>query len=284
MIMERITGKEYGGERPLYCTHGLCLEDVTIHEGESALKETYDIEALRCRFEGKYPFWCCENFRISECVFTEGARAALWYSKNLDMRDTLVEAPKMFRQMCGIKLRNVSMPNAGETLWGCRDIDIDRLEVEKGDYIFFHSEDIRISRLTLQGNYSFQYSRNVEIRDSVLNTKDAFWEAENVSVYDSVISGEFLGWHSRGLRLVRCRISGSQPLCYAENLILEDCSFEADADLAFEYSSIHADIIGDVTSVKNPRSGRIEADGYGEIIMDENVKKPADCEIIVRGH
>ena len=62
--MKTIKNKEYGGERPLYCEHGLRLEGVTIHAGESALKETADIEAAGCRFEGKYPFWCCKGFTV----------------------------------------------------------------------------------------------------------------------------------------------------------------------------------------------------------------------------
>lgn len=277
--MQIIKKQEFGGERPLYCRHDLYLEDVTIHAGESALKETSNIEAVRCRFEGKYPFWCCNGFKIRDCHFTEGGRAALWYSRDLEMTDTLVEAPKMFREMTGIKLRGVKIPNAGETLWGCHDIDIDGLEVQNGDYIFMHSSDIIIRNFHLQGNYSFQYCRNVEIHDSNLQTKDAFWESDNVSVYDSIINGEFLGWHSRNLKLVRCRIGGSQPLCYAEGLVLEDCTFEADADLAFEYSDVRATITNTIPSVKNPRTGSIIAAGYGEIIIDENIKKPADCKI-----
>ena len=55
--MEQIRNKEYGGERPLFATHDLQLEDVTIHAGESALKECSNIIAINCRFEGKYPFW-----------------------------------------------------------------------------------------------------------------------------------------------------------------------------------------------------------------------------------
>ena len=55
--MEQIRNKEYGGERPLFATHDLQLEDVTIHAGESALKECSNIIAINCRFEGKYPFF-----------------------------------------------------------------------------------------------------------------------------------------------------------------------------------------------------------------------------------
>jgi len=280
--MKLIKNKEFGGERPLYCERDLRLENVVVHAGESALKETAAIEAVGCRFEGKYPFWCCDGFSVSDCLFTEGARAALWYSRDLLMEDTLVEAPKMFRKMENMTLRRVRIPNALETLWRCKGVVLEDVTIEKGDYLFMHSSGIRIDGLKLQGNYSFQYCKDVVIRNSVLNTKDAFWETENVTVYDSVIDGEYLGWYSRGLRLVNCRIGGTQPLCYASDLVLENCTFEADADLAFEYSSVQAEILGAVTSVKNPRTGRIVADSFGEIILDANIKAPGDCEIICR--
>lgn len=280
--MNKIVNQEFGGERPLYCARNLYLENVTIHAGESALKETADITAVGCTFEGKYPFWICNGFRIKDCLFREGARAALWYSRNLEMEDTRVEAPKMFREMDGIKLRRVVLSAAGETLWSCRNVDIEDVQASGADYIFMHSSNIKVKGLLLNGNYSFQWCRNVEIRDSVLNTKDAFWETDNVTVYDSEINGEYLGWHSRNLRLVRCHITGTQPLCYIDGLTLEDCTFGPDADLAFEYSSVQATIKGVVPSVKNPRTGRILADGYGSIILDSNIKAPADCQILTR--
>ncbi|MBQ4021631.1 MAG: DUF3737 family protein [Bacteroidales bacterium] len=97
--MKEIKNQEFGGERPLYCEHDLYLENVVIHAGESAIKETSDITAVRCRFEGKYPFWCCDRFTVKDCIITVGARAALWYSRDLLMEDTIVDAPKMFREM-----------------------------------------------------------------------------------------------------------------------------------------------------------------------------------------
>jgi len=277
--MKRIRNSEFGGERPLYCERDLRLENVVIHAGESALKETAAIEAVGCRFEGKYPLWCCDGFTVRDCVFTEGARAALWYSRGLIMEDTLVEAPKMFREMSDMVVRRVRIPNAQETFWSCKGVTLEDVEIEKGDYLFMHSSALMIKGLNLQGNYSFQYCKDVEIAGSVLNTKDAFWETENVTVRDSVISGEYLGWYSRGLHLINCRIGGTQPLCYAEDLVLENCVFDEDADLAFEYSIVKADIRGAVASVKNPRSGSIVADSFGEIILDANIKTPGDCVI-----
>ena len=270
---------EFGGERPLFASHHLRLEQVTIHAGESALKECSDIDAVECQFEGKYPFWHVDGFTVKDCKFTEGARAALWYSKHLDMRDTLVEAPKMFRDMEDLSLTNVSLPNAAETLWHCKGIRLENVEADHADYIFMHCQDIEIDHFKLNGNYSFQYARNIVIRNSTLNTKDAFWNTENVTVYDSTISGEYLGWHSHNLRLVNCHIEGTQPLCYAHNLVLENCTFGPDADLAFEYSEVQADVKGHITSVKTPRTGCIQAGSIGEIIIDQNIKAPADCKI-----
>jgi len=280
--MEKIINQEFGGERPLYFKKDLYLENVTIHAGESSLKENANIEAYKCTFEGKYPFWCCNKFTIKNCHFTEGARAALWYSKDLQMSDTLIEAPKMFREMDGLYLKNVQIPNAGETLWHCSHIVLENVSADHGDYIFMHCSDIEVNDFKLNGNYSFQYSKNVVIRNSVLNTKDAFWMTENVTVYDSEINGEFLGWYSKNLRLVNCKITGTQPLCYAEGLVMENCTMGADANLAFEYSTVEATIDGLVTSVKNPRSGHITASGYGEIIIDENLQAPGDCKILTK--
>lgn len=281
--MKTIKDMEFGGERPLFGSHDLRMENVTIHAGESALKECSNIEAIHCRFEGKYPFWHVDGFTVKDCVFTPGARAALWYSRNLVMTDTLVEAPKMFREMKGIRLENVRIPDAQETLWDCSDIVIDNVETAHADYIFMGSRNIRIDNYRQQGNYSFQKCRNVEIHNARLDTKDAFWETEDVTVYDSEIDGEYLGWHSKRLRLVRCHIKGTQPLCYAEDLVMEDCTMDADCDLAFEYSTVRASIKGNIPSVKNPVSGEIVADSIGEIILDEHIRKPGDCRIATRG-
>ena len=278
--METISNQYFEGERPLYCRRdGLRLEGVKIGPGESSLKECANIEAVNCEFAGKYPFWECDGFTIRNCVFREGARAALWYTRGCRMYDTLVEAPKMFRRISDVYLENVRMPMAQETFWDCSDIRLRNVETRDANYIFMHSENIDIDGYTLYGNYSFQYVKNAVIRNANLQTKDAFWESENITVYDSVINGEFLAWYSKNLRLVRCRIGGTQPLCYCENLVLEDCTFEPDADLAFEYSSVQATVNGHIVSVKNPRSGSIKAGSIGEVILDENIKAPGNCEI-----
>ena len=277
--MHTVEGKEFGGERALFATHRLRLEGATFHAGESALKCCSDIDATACVFEGKYPFWHVDTFRVTDSVFRETARAALWYSRNLIMRNTLVEAPKMFREMDNTTLEDVKIPNAQETFWNCRGIKLRDVEVKGADYIFFHCSDINIDRYHQDGNYSFQYCRNVVVHNAVINSRDAFWETENVTVYNSEINGEYLGWHSKGLHLVRCKINGTQPLCYCQGLVLEDCTFGDECDLAFEDSDLTATVNSSIVSVKNPRTGSVKAFSIGEVIIDKNVLAPNDCKI-----
>ena len=278
--MQIIRNQEFGGERPLYASRDLRLEEVTIHVGESSIKESKNIEAENCRFEGKYVFWETYGFKVNNCYFAESARSSLWYSKDLKMTNCQVDAPKMFRRMTGIEVENCKFPNALETFWDCKDIKLKNVENAKADYLFMHSENIRIDNYRQDGNYSFQYAKNVEIHNAVINSKDAFWESENVTIYDSELNGEYLAWYGKNIRLVRCHLTGEQLLCYVDGLILEDCTFGDDANLLFEYSTLNATIKGDVVSIKNPTSGKIIVDGkVGELIIDENQKAPADAVV-----
>lgn len=279
--MRNISNQIFGGERPLFNSQNLYIENVTITEGESALKECSNIIAKNCVFQGKYPFWHVDYFKIQNCNFTKGARAALWYSNNLNMIDCKIDAPKMFRKMDKLNLRNLELSDAIETLWDCNNVFIDNCKFNNGDYLCLNSKNIVINSLSLNGNYSFQGCRNVTITNSILNTKDAFWEADNVTVINSSLNGEYLGWHSRNLHLINCKIKGTQPFCYTKGLTLENCEFDDDCDLAFEYAEdINCEIVNTITSVKNPSSGIIKAYSIKNLIKDEYCSKDNNCHII----
>ena len=272
--------KEYGGERPLYKLHDARLERVTIHLGESSIKESANIEAHDCTFQGKYVFWECRKFLAQNCHFEASARSSLWYSENGRLSHCLVDAPKMFRRMQGIEVEDCRFTDAQETLWDCDRASFRNCEILNADYLGMRTDNVFIDKLHLEGNYAFQYSKNVDIQNSLLNSKDALWDCEKVTITDCEINGEYLGWYSRGLTLIRCHITGPQPLCYCENLTLVDCTFGDDANLMLEYSTVNASIKGDVHSIKNPTSGNIVVEGrIGELIIDENQKAPADCTI-----
>ena len=282
MNMQLIKDQEFGGERPLFASHNLHLDNVTILAGESAIKECSNIVPTNCRFEGNYPFWHVHGFTIQDCYFAVGGRSALWYSDHLVMKDTVIDAPKMFREMNDIEIENVQMNDADEVFWRCERIRVKDLKLHDGTYPFMFSRNIYVDGLESDSKYVFQYVKNVEIHNAKITTKDAFWEVENVTIYDSELDGEYLGWHSKNLRLVNCHISGEQPLCYAHDLVLENCTFDAACDRAFEYSTLQADIRGGISNIKNPMSGHIVADSIGSITLDEHIKAPADCVIETR--
>lgn len=279
--MKKINNEYFEGERPLFGEKNLKLENITIGPGESALKRCENIVAKDCEFRGKYPFWHVDGFELDHCTFTEGARAALWYSHGCRMSNCIVDAPKMFREMDGIEVESTDFPNALETLWHCNVVRLRKVKIYNADYLFMHSADIDITDYEQHGNYSFQYCKNVEISNAVIFSKDAFWNTENVTVRDSELHGEYLGWHSKGLTLINCHITGTQPLCYCENLKLVNCTFDDTADLAFEESDLDAVITSPVVSIKNPKSGKIIVPSVGQIIIDEHVPAPANCKIEV---
>ena len=280
--MKTIKDMTFGGERPLFESHDLRMENITISDGESAIKECTNLEADGCRFFGKYPWWHVDGSVITNCYFAPESRSAIWYSYNMTMRDCVIDGPKFFREMKNVELENVTINDADETFWNVENLKLKNVTLHDGTYPFMGCRNVEVDGLVSDSKYVFQYVKHAVIRNAKITTKDSFWETEDITVYDSVLDGEYLGWHSKNLRLVRCHIAGEQPLCYAENLVLEDCTFDPACDRAFEYSTVLATISGHIENIKNPTSGHIVADSIGSITINENVLQPADCKIETR--
>lgn len=280
--MNIIKDQSFGGERPLFGIQDTRLENVTITEGESGIKCCRHVEADGCRFIGKYPWWHVDGSVITNCYFEVGSRSAIWYSNDMTMRDTVIDAPKLFREMKNLTLENVTINDADETFWNIDGLTVRNVRLHEGTYPFMYCKNVYVDGLESDSKYVFQYCKDVEIHHAKIVTKDSFWECENVTIYDSTIDGEYLAWHSKNVRLVRCHIAGEQPLCYAEGLVLEDCTFDAACDRAFEDSDVQATIRGSITEIKNPRTGRITADAIGRVTYDEFAKQPHDCVIETR--
>lgn len=280
--MIEIKDKSYGGERPLFGIHDTRLVNIVITDGESGIKCCSNLEADNCKFYGKYPWWHVDKSLITNCYFDVPSRSAIWYSNDMVMKDCVIDAPKFFREMNNLSLENVTLNDADETFWKVNGLKIKNVTLHEGTYPFMFCNDIYVDGLVSDSKYVFQYCKNVEVHNAKITTKDSFWECENVTVYDSILDGEYLAWHSKNVRLVRCHIAGEQPLCYIDGITLEDCTFDAACDRAFEDSSnINASIKGAITEIKNPISGTITADEIGTITYDE-FSKGKGCTISTR--
>lgn len=276
--MEKIEQQLLVGERALFKGRDLEIINSTFCDGESPLKESRNIKIKDTIFKWKYPLWYSKDIEAENTTLLETARSGIWYTENISIKNSVIEAPKTFRRSSRINLLNVQIPIAEETLWTCSDINLTNVSA-KGNYFCMNSSNIFINNLSLSGNYCFDGAKNIEIHDSKLISKDAFWNCENVTVYDSVIIGEYLGWNSKNITFVNCLIESNQGMCYMDNLKLENCKL-IHTDLAFEYSTVDAEITTRVDSVKNPLGGRISAKGIDELIEDDDDVKHEKTEII----
>ena len=279
--MREIRQQRLTGERALFQQKDLVITDSIFEDGESPLKECENIEVNSSMFKWKYPLWYSRNIKVKDCTIFEMGRAGIWYTKDITVEDTMVEATKNFRRCTNVTLRNVSMPNAEETLWNCENVVMENV-FAKGDYYAMNAKNMKISNFNLYGNYSFDGCENIEIHQAKLLSKDAFWNSDHVVVYDSFISGEYLGWNAKNLTLVNCTIESLQGLCYIDNLVMKNCKL-LNTTLAFEYSTVDVEITGKIDSVMNPTGGTIRADYIDELILEKDKIDPEKTKIIVRG-
>jgi len=281
-LNNEIKNKQFDEERALYNLKDTLVSNCTFAghaDGESVLKEARNLEVESCDFSLRYPLWHVRKFFLNKVVMDEKTRAALWYDADGIISDCRLNGIKALRECDDVSIKNtiVDSPEFG---WKCRNISVED-SLLNSEYVFLDAKNIKLNNVKMSGKYSFQYIENLEVTNSELNTKDAFWHTKNVTVKDSVVNGEYLGWYSENLTFINCRISGTQPLCYCKNLNLINCTMDESCDLAFEYSDVNAEIKGSVTSIKNPKSGKIVVDGVGEIIREDAVME-CNGEVVVK--
>lgn len=278
-----IANKIFDEERALYNLKDTKVLNCTFAgpaDGESVLKEARNIIVDTCNFSLRYPLWHVDKYELINSKLDELTRAPIWYCKEGLIDNTEIFSVKALRECESTIVKNSNI-DSREFGWKCNNIKIYDSTINS-EYIFFDSKDVEIDNLKFTGKYSFQYMENLTITNSNLDTKDAFWHSKNVTVKDSIVKGEYLAWFSDGLTLINCKIIGTQPLCYCKNLKLINCTME-DTDLSFEYSDVEADIIGNVVSIKNPKSGSIIVDSVGEIIKEDSIMENT-CQIQIRNN
>ena len=279
LSMEKITQQHFNEERSLFASKDLYLEECSFSDGESPLKESQDLELKNCSFAWKYPLWYCKNVKMEDSELEETARSGIWYTDNIEVSKTTIDAPKTFRKSNKIKISECHLKNAKETLWQCKNVRLYVVEAN-GDYFGYLCEDVEADNLVIHGNYLFDSCKNITIRNSYLESKDAFWNCENVTLINCVIVGEYLGWNTKNLTLINCRIESHQGLCYVDGLKMYHCEVYH-SDLILEYSKgLDVEIMTVVDSIKNPAEGKIVIAGVKELILDRKYINPSKVKII----
>ena len=277
--MKKTENAVYTGERALFFAKDLEIDRCVFEDGESPLKESENVDLNECEFRWKYPLWYSKNAVLKNCIFTVTARSGVWYTDNITFIDCEIAAPKTFRRASGVTLKNVKMPNATETLWGCDGVDISSVTA-KGDYFGMNCKNVTVDGLTLDGNYCFDGGENIVVKNSVLNSKDSFWNCRNVLVENTTIIGEYIGWNSENVTFKNCTIESLQGFCYMKNLKMTGCRL-LNTTLAFEYSSVDVEI-DRCDSIKNPTEGVIVVGDVGELIMEPDKVDVSKTRIILK--
>ena len=268
-------------ERALYGSYGVCVRNCRFdgeRDGESAFKESRNVRAENSYFNLRYPFWHDDCVTVDSCELTPFCRAALWYSKNIKVKNSKLHGIKALRECADIEISDCDISSL-EFGWFSKDIKIRDTHAE-GEYFMFRSERLDFEGVSLKGKYSFQYITDSTFENCNFDTKDAFWHAKNVTVRNSTVKGEYLAWYCENVTFENCVIIGTQPLCYCKGLKLINCEMHG-ADLSFEKSEVEATLTTPIISIKNATSGRISVPAADEIIRDV---KEARCEIIVGGN
>ena len=243
--MKIITNQTFDEERALYGAENLIVKNCAfdgLADGESAFKESRNVQVNHCFFNLRYPFWHDSGLKIENSEMTELCRAALWYSDHVEIHDSKLHGIKALRECSNIKIYgcDIISPEFG---WSVHGLEMEDCQAES-EYFMMRSDNLVFKNVQFKGKYSFQYIENSIFENCTFDTKDAFWHGKNIVVKNSLIKGE-----------------------YCKNLKLIDCEM-IDTDLSFERSEVEATLTAPILSIKNPLSGHIYVPAVGEIIRD----------------
>ena len=123
--MNIIQNQAFDQERALYGSEKILLRDCTFDgpaDGESACKEGRDIQAERCYFNLRYPFWHDHGLRIVDSEMTGLCRAALWYSSKIGIAGTKLHGIKALRECSDVTMEHCDIlsPEFGWSVRGIR--------------------------------------------------------------------------------------------------------------------------------------------------------------------
>lgn len=257
-------------------THYLNCKITGPADGESAFKECRNITVEKTLNNLRYAYWHDTNLSIIECHLAEPCRAAIWYCDNVNMKNTKIESVKAFRDCKNVTIKDCDV-DSEDFGWRLDGAQISGSKIKGAVRGFLNNSNVNMESCEVEGKYMFQYSTNLTLTNCTITSKDLFWHVKNGYIKDCKIKSEYLAWYSENMVFENCEIDSIQPLCYCKRLKMINCKL-TNANLAFEYSDVDADIRSHVDSIKNVLSGKVVCDSYGELVNEDPVYK---CEGVV---
>ena len=194
--MNYFNNRIFTGERACFHSNDKQFDHCVFEDGESPLKESSKLLITFSEFRWKYPLWYCNDVKVIQSHFLETARSGIWYTNNIEIIDSLIDAPKTFRRSSNIKIVNVNLPNASETFWKCKKINIKGVNA-KGDYfglnyLAWNSKNVTFINCKITSHQGLCYMENVKLVNCELIDTDLCFEfckdidADIINVVDSI--------------------------------------------------------------------------------------------------
>ena len=159
--MRYIHHETFDQERALYGQRDIQVTDCAFDgpaDGESAFKEGANIQALRCFFNLRYPFWHDDGLVIRDSELTPMCRAALWYSHHIEITNTKLHGIKALRECRNVRMQDCEI-RSPEFGWSVNGLAMERCTAES-EYFMLRAENLRFQKVEMKGKYSFQYIQN----------------------------------------------------------------------------------------------------------------------------
>ena len=267
-------------DRVFHNSNNKYFKDIILKEekesGESAFKECSNIIVENSDIFLRYTFWNCHNLNLINTTIEQEAKESIWYCKNISILNSKILSIKSCRNCENLTIKDSNITSE-DFCWKNDGIRIEK-SVIKSNNLFQDSSNITVDFCQLSGENNLQYIQNVKICNSTIDGDNCLWQAKNVYCKNCNINGGRLGWHSENVIFENCNINSSQPLCYCKKLRMINCTM-TNANLAFEFSDVEADIHSHVYSIRNVLNGKIVVDSYGEYIKDSNAY---ECKGVVQ--
>ena len=183
-----------------------------------------------------------------------------------------------------------------------------------GERALFQGANLKIyDTIFDDGESPLKESHNIELRNSMFKWKYPLWYSDSISVkdctwFDMARAGV---WYTNHMVVEDCAIEAPKNFrrcedltlshvsipnaeetlwncqdvvlndltCYIDHLVMKDCKL-INTTLAFEYSTVDAQITNKIDSVLNPTSGEIRAKSIGKLILEKDKIDPSKTKII----
>ena len=115
----------FPAERALYGAKDVKLINCSFageEDGESALKESHGVTLENCFMDLRYPLWHDTGVVMENVEMTEKCRAALWYTRGINISASRLHGIKALRECADIIIEDTDIVSP-EFGWKCRRVD-----------------------------------------------------------------------------------------------------------------------------------------------------------------